>query len=79
MAVGASKPSWLYGRLCTDVPLHLLNTGIRDARYALRMMRRTPAFTAAILTLAMAIGVNTAVFSIGRSGDIGLQSLVASR
>ena len=43
----------------------LLETILRDARYALRMFRRTPGFTAAaILTLAVAIGVNTAVFSI---------------
>ena len=43
----------------------LLETLLRDARYALRMFRRTPGFTAAaILTLAVAIGVNTAVFSI---------------
>ena len=36
----------------------------RDARYALRQIRRAPAFSAvAITTLALAIGVNTAMFS----------------
>ena len=36
-----------------------------DIRYALRMMRRTPLFTAAvILTVTLAIAANTAVFSV---------------
>ncbi|HYL64309.1 MAG TPA: ABC transporter permease [Candidatus Methylomirabilis sp.] len=42
-----------------------LDTAFRDFKYALRTLGRTPAFTAiAILTLALGIGANTAIFTL---------------
>src|SRR5690348_18315512 len=42
-----------------------LETILRDLKYTFRMLARTPGFTAvAVLTLALGIGANTAIFTL---------------
>jgi len=46
-------------------PGHLLADLVADARYAVRLLRKSPGFTAtALLMLAAGLGVNTTIFSV---------------
>ncbi len=44
---------------------HFLSSLVRDVRYGLRALCRTPAFTfGAVVTVAITVGMTTAIFSV---------------
>ena len=54
----------------------MLDGLLKDIRYGVRNLARTPAFSAVpVLTLALGIGANTAIFSVVQGVRFGTSAL----
>ncbi len=67
------------GDRAAKIRLGSIESVLQDLRYALRGMGRSPGFTAvAVMTLAVAIGINAAVFTIAKGMPYSLPLRIAA-